>query len=390
MEAYRAAFAALPAALRSAREATWQRFEQTGFPTRRLEDWHYTDLSALAARQFAANDVNPPRLDSLEGMDSLRFINGLRSDGAGGAPSSELADDGVTLLNAALVRDGLDWTVSGRSSQALHLIQWTGGGAGMSHLRHRIRVARNAEATLLLDIRGDDAESLATTVTEIDLEPNSRLHLIRIQEAGIGATDLARTQVRVQRDAQLRSVGLDLGGATARHDLNVLLAEPGASCEVHGVFAPSGNTHADTHTRIVHAAPHGTSREIYRGIVMDAAHAVFNGRIEVRPGAQKTDSEQNVASLLLSPKAQVNAKPELEIHADDVRCAHGATCGSLDETAVYYLRSRGLDREAARNLLLFTFAHEVLGRIDNETLRRAVERRLVARLPGGRALEELL
>ena len=390
MEAYRAAFAALPAALRNARAATWQRFEQTGFPSRRIEDWHYTDLSALATRQFNTTDTAAPQLDSLPGLNSQRFINGQRSDGSAMEPATALADDGVTLLNAALVRDGLDWTVSGRTPQALHLIQWTGGGARMAHLRHRIRVARNAEATLLLDVRGDDADSLATTVTEIELEPNARLQLIRIQEAGTRATDLARTEVRVQRDAQLRSIGLDLGGAVARHDLNVLLAEPGASCEVHGVFAPSGSTHTDTHTRIVHAASHGTSREIYRGIVMDAAHAVFNGRIEVRPGAQKTDSEQNVASLLLSPRAQVNAKPELEIHADDVRCAHGATCGSLDETAIYYLRSRGLDREAARNLLLFTFAHEVMGQITDEALRRAVERRLLARLPGGLTLEELL
>lgn len=388
--AYRNAWEQLPASLRAARAGAWERFVAKGFPGKREEDWRYTDLSALNDASFASGAAAALDDGTLQNWQRLVFVNGQRQSGEARTPEALLADDGVTALNAALTRDGLDLQVQrNQRSEPLHLLSLQSGGA-MSHLRHRVVLEAGAEATLLIDTRGDDSATLSTGVLEVEIGANARLRLLRIQDAGANANDLFRSQIRVGRDARLEYVGLDLGGGLVRHDLNVQLAEPGACAEVHGVFAPKGKTHVDTHTRILHQAPHTTSREVFRGLVADRAHAVFNGRIVVEKAAQKTDSEQNLASLLLSPGAEINAKPELEIYADDVKCAHGATCGQLDEMALYYLRSRGLDADTARNLLLFAFAHEVLARVSTEDARNEMERRLAGRLPGSAAYEGLV
>ncbi|MDT0499161.1 Fe-S cluster assembly protein SufD [Algiphilus sp. W345] len=394
-DAYGRAFAALPRALREARSGAYARFERERFPGKRIEDWHYTDLSALNERDFAAAPAaEAPAVDALADAELLHFVNGrriggpARSDEAG----SGLADDGVTALNAALYRDGADLEVSGSTPRRIHLYSWIGSGTkpAMVHLRHRVVLRRGSQATLFLDLHGDDSELLNTQVAEIEVEAGAHLTLVRLQSLGKASTDIARTEIRLGRDAQLRYLGVDLGGALARHDLNVQLAETGAEAHLNGIFAPADRTHADTHTRIIHAVPNTISRELYRGLVMDRAHAVFNGRIVVQPGAQKTDSEQHVACLLLSPRAEVNAKPELEIYADDVKCAHGSSCGQLDEQSIYYLRTRGLDPEAARTLLTYTFAYDALGTLADEPLRRRLGLALLSRLPNGHALEELL
>lgn len=389
--AYLQAWQQLPEALRAQRDAVWRHFEQHGFPRVSEEDWRYTDLSALNDADYAADaSVSITTPGALAGWQRLVFCNGERIEGAVQAPQAALADDGITALNAALCRDGLNLHVGrGQQSAPLHLLTLDSGRT-MSHLRHRVVLEAGSEATLLIDTRGDDSATLTTSVLEVEIGANAHLRLLRIQDIGTSATDLSRTQIRVARDARVEYVGLDLGGALVRHDLNVQLAEPGAQAQVRGVFAPSGRSHVDTHTRILHQAPHTTSREIYRGLVGGRAHAVFNGRIVVEKAAQKTDSEQNLASLLLSPGAEINAKPELEIYADDVKCAHGATCGQLDDMAIYYLRSRGLDANTARNLLLFAFAHDVLAHVTDDAARQEMERRLASRLPGSAAYEGLM
>jgi Fe-S cluster assembly protein SufD len=388
--AYLNAWNRLPESLRVMRAGAWEKFVSKGFPSKREEDWRYTDLSALNDASFSEAGAASAETQTLPNWQRLVFIDGQRQSGEARAPEAALADDGITALNAALMRDGLDLHVArNQKAEPLHLLSLT-YGAAMSHLRHRITLEAGAEATLLIDTRGDDSATLATGVLEAEIGANACLRLLRIQDAGKAATDLFRSQIRVGRDARLEYVGLDLGGALVRHDLNVQLIEPGATAEVHGVFAPGGSTHVDTHTRILHQAPHTSSREVFRGLVADRAHAVFNGRIVVEKAAQKTDSEQNLATLLLSPGAEINAKPELEIYADDVKCAHGATCGQLDEMALYYLRSRGLDADAARNLLLFAFAHQVLSKVGDNDARLEMERRLARRLPGSAAYEGLM
>ncbi|MGQ0587447.1 MAG: SufB/SufD family protein [Gammaproteobacteria bacterium] len=303
-------------------------------PDKRHEDWRYTDLSPLKARAWA--EAAPQAIDVVfEGDAPLTKVVQL-----GGR-------DGVALL-----------------------------------LTHRIALRPSQQATLVLHERGADVASLALHNLEVDLADNASLTLYRIQQPGAGTNLISRLDARVGRDARLTCVGLYAGGALVRNDLNVALEAPGASAELHGVLAPAAGEHLDVHTRLDHRAPHGTSRETFRCLVPAKARAIFNGKVIVHEGAQKTDSEQHVDSLLLAPGAEVNAKPELEIYADDVKCAHGATCGQLDEEALYYLRTRGLDLPSARGLLLSTFANAVLDRIEFAPARELAARQIAERFKG--------
>jgi Fe-S cluster assembly protein SufD len=293
-------------------------------PDKRHEDWRYTDLAPLKARAWPESP----------------------------ARTVDVAFDGSGPLTLSVQLDGL--------------------------LTHRIRLRANQQATLVLHETGDAA--LAMHNLEIDLADNASLKLYRIQQPGRATSLISRLDARLARDARFECVGLYAGGALVRNDLNVSLDAPGAHAELHGVLAPLAGEHLDVHTRLDHRAPHGTSRETFRCLVPAKARAIFNGKVMVHAGAQKTDSEQHVDSLLLAPGAEVNAKPELEIYADDVKCAHGATCGQLDEDAIYYLRTRGLDTAAARGVLLRTFAHEVLKRIGDDAARDLAARVLEPRL----------
>jgi Fe-S cluster assembly protein SufD len=299
-------------------------------PDKRHEDWRYTDLAPLKARAWT---------ESAPRVVDVTF--------PGGEP--------VTLDVRLGERDG-----------------------GAQLLTHRIALRPNQQAVLVLHETGADAACLALHNIEVALADNASLALYRVQQPGAAAHVISRLDATIARDARFTCVGLYAGGALVRNDLNVSLDAPGAQAELHGVLAPAAGEHLDMHTRLDHRAPHGTSRETFRCLVPEKARAVFNGKVIVHPGAQKTDSEQHVDSLLLAPGAEVNAKPELEIFADDVKCAHGATCGQLDEDALYYLRTRGLDPGAARSLLLYTFAHEVLARIAHEPARRVAEQALLA------------
>ncbi len=197
-----------------------------------------------------------------------------------------------------------------------------------------------------------------------------------MQDEQAEATLLTRIDARLDRDSFLRSVVVDCGGGLVRHDFNITLAAPGAEVSLAGLYQPAPGAHLDNQTRIVHAAAHCRSRERFKGIIDARAKAIFVGKVVVQPGAQKTDSEQHVANLLLSKKAEVNAKPELEIYADDVKCAHGATVGQLDDVALEYLRSRGIAAAAARAMLLRAFGSEVLEGIALPALRQQLAARM--------------
>jgi Fe-S cluster assembly protein SufD len=302
-------------------------------PDTRHEDWRYTDLAPLKARAW-------PNEEKRKGSENFRF-------------------DGTGPHTLEVQLEGL--------------------------VAHRIALRANQQATLVLHeiprfARDDTGPSLAMHNLEIELADNASLTLYRIQQPGAATSLISRLDARLARDARFTCVGLYAGGALVRNDLNVSLDAPGASAELHGVLAPAAGEHLDVHTRLDHRAPHGTSREAFRCLVPAKARAIFNGKVIVHPQAQKTDSEQHVDSLLLAPGAEVNAKPELEIYADDVKCAHGATCGQLDEEALYYLRTRGLDLPAARAALLRSFAHAVLDRIALPAARELAARVLEPRL----------
>jgi Fe-S cluster assembly protein SufD len=252
------------------------------------------------------------------------------------------------------------------------------GGAGqtMVHQRHRIELAANAQAVVVFQFTGRAGARLGTQVIDVALAAGARLDLYRVQDEQEGATLLSRIDASLDRDSRLHAVAVDCGSGLVRHDFNVSLAGPGAEVELSGLYQPAPGAHLDNQTRIIHAAPHCRSRERFKGIVEARAKAIYVGKVVVKPGAQKADSEQHVANLLLSKKAEVNAKPELEIYADDVKCAHGATVGQLDDTALEYLRSRGIEAAAARAMLLRAFGTEVLDGIALPALRQQLAARM--------------
>ncbi|TJY60905.1 Fe-S cluster assembly protein SufD [Sinimarinibacterium sp. CAU 1509] len=403
-DAYTRAFEALLPSLsgseRDTRSAQLQRFFSAGLPNRSIETFKYSDFTALAEGAFAlALKAPSPSLDAWTLPDCTQqlLINGHAATptAALDGPISEPAHAGLAALNAAFATPGLQLQLERNVAleQPLHVLNLSvlDTPAKMIHLRHRIRLEAGASATVVLhDIGLGDAERWITQTLEIDLAANARLQLIRIQDESAATSGWFQATARIQRDASIQLLQFDFGGARIRNDLRLLLQGEGAECGLHGLFAPAGGTHVDNHTVIEHQAPHCVSREFFRGLAWDKAHAVFNGRIVVQPGAQKTDSEQRIANLVIGKGAEINAKPELEIHADDVKCAHGATFGQLDTSALFYLRTRGVPEATALSLLTFSFAADALQRISWPSLREFVTRRFLARMGGDLDAGELL
>lgn len=376
----------------AARRQSLGQFMAAGFPTKRQEAWKYMDLSKLADTAF---DVPPgqdsPALSGLKDAEAVVFVNGRCVEGA--ARVRDIADatapgsDSIAALNTALAAQGLDLQLgpNEKLDRPLHLISYRSAGQtapqnpSTSHLRHRIRLQDNAEATVIVEGLGDGAY-LGTEMLEIELAPGAHLHLYRVQDTASMASELDRTLVHVGRDAHLEAFNIDLGQGLARHDFNVSLTAPGANVELQAISATSSQAQVDNHVRLEHAAPHGRSRIDYRGIAGDRSRIVFDGLIVVAEGAVKTDSDQRLATLLLSSRAEINAKPELEIYNDDVRCNHGAATGQLDPAALFYLRSRGVDEDHARQLLTMAFVCTLLDAIALESLREHLRTRLTARV----------
>ena len=337
---YTEAFERLPAAARTAeRRAALDHLLSRGLPSKDEEDWKYTDLSVLHALPIAS--------EASAGV---------------AVPALGAEADGLEALNALFCSGGLDLDVPS-NTQSPEVVTASGRG----HRRHRIRVGTNSSVLLRLDTEAD--ATFQTVFVDLDLAAGASLQLLRLHHAAPTAHHVTRIRARLGRDARLDVSTVDLGGKLSRHDLDVDLAESGAEVQLRGLFVSSGDGLIDNHTRFDHRAPHGTSREVVRGLARDAGRGVFNGKIVVHPGAQKTDSEQRIANLILSPKAEINAKPELEIYADDVKCAHGATFGQLDLTALFYLRSRGLPEAEARALLTLAFAMAPLRQIPHAGFR---------------------
>jgi Fe-S cluster assembly protein SufD len=226
------------------------------------------------------------------------------------------------------------------------------------------------------------ARGFTNAVIEVRVEPGAELSLVLVQRESDAAFHVSNLAARVERDGSLAVHTVTLGGALVRNDASVLLADEGARCRLDGLFAGRGDQLLDHHTLIDHAMPHGTSRQLAKGILGGAARGVFRGRVIVRPGAVGTDAEQSNPNLLLSAGAEVDSKPQLEIHADDVKCRHGASIGRLDPDALFYLRARGLDEAAARNLLVRGFAAELLDALPVPALGPALSALLAERLGG--------
>jgi Fe-S cluster assembly protein SufD len=229
---------------------------------------------------------------------------------------------------------------------------------------------------------------LTNAVSELMLGEGASLAHYKVMRESMAAYHIGTTEVYQPRDSVLTSFSIAMGAQLARNGLNVLLDAEGADCTLNGLYLVDGTRHVDNHTAVDHAKPHGTSRELYKGILDGKARGVFNGKVVVRPDAQKTDAQQTNRNILLSEDATIDTKPELQIFADDVKCAHGAAVGQLDPQAVFYLRSRGLSPEAARRLLTYGFASDITSQIKIEPLRAQLDALLLATVEAGSLAKE--
>ncbi|HKS56123.1 MAG TPA: Fe-S cluster assembly protein SufD [Steroidobacteraceae bacterium] len=417
-ERYRAAFDerwTATDALVELRRAALERFVAAGFPTQRQEDWKYTNLRRLEQRTFApatstavalgaheqhwiANSgtrivlVNGhwmPALSSvgpqLPGMTLLTLKQWSEHDPAAAAAfiaqTSRAQPSALEDFNLAFCEDGvvLDLAAGASPDQPIYIVhQWTEGSAQlMSNPRVIVRAAANSRCTVIEHFVGGTAgECFTNAVAEIEVGAGASVQHYRIQQESTRAFHIGHVNVRVQQDGRYASHDFTLGASLARLNLGTILEGPGAHVDLRGLLAPLAGQHLDSHTTIDHAAPHTTSDENYRGIAGERGRGVFNGKVIVRPGAQKTDARQSSRNLLLAAGAEIDTKPELEIYANDVKCSHGATTGQLDAAALFYLRSRGLDETAARTLLIRAFAESIVTSIGPLAVRSHLEKLL--------------
>lgn len=388
-----------PGALPEQRRNALETYLAQGLPHARQEDWHYTVLDHLTRLPLhpPAGVGAQPVLDEVPGHD-LMFANGYLVQAgsmlpppilralqeqdlqaiAKGAPRTAL-----TMLNAALWRSGgcLEVPRGQRLERPVFLRFATDEADVMSHPRSRIRLGADAEAVIVESYVGaTTANYWCNPVTEIELAPGARLTHVRLIEEGTGATHTGLTAVHMERDSTYNLLDLSLTGRVCRHELHLSLAGEGAACRLDGLILTDGRRHSDHHLRVEHAVPRTTSRTCYRGIASGRGRGIFDARVLIRPGADGADARQDSRNLLLSPHAEIDAKPQLEIYADQVQASHGATVGRLSDEALFYLRTRGIELSDARRLLLGAFAGEALGLIQATGLDGWLTPRIDARL----------
>jgi Fe-S cluster assembly protein SufD len=301
-------------------------------------------------------------------------------------------DHPFVALNTAFLRDGaLVWVPRGVIvEKPIHLMfvsSSTGTEPIVTFPRNLFVAGENSQVTLVETYAGEGAY-FTCPVTELVAGPASVVDHYKVQIESREAFHMATFQIEAERSCTPSSHSISIGGALVRNDVNAVLDGEGIDCILNGLYLAEGRQVIDNHMRVEHAKPHCASHELYKGVLDGAARSVFNGLIHVHPGAQKTDAKQSNRNLLLSSSAIANSNPQLEIFADDVKCTHGSTVGQLDEDAIFYLRSRGIGQEAARSLLTYAFASDIVERIKVEPVRRDLEEFLFARLPQGEVVRQ--
>jgi len=347
------------------REDAFQRFVELGFPTTHDEEWRFTNVAPIARARFA----NVPAVATVTGAPAAQ--PGLAETYLGKLAPFEA--NAFVALNTAFLRDKVVIQVPrGAVVKQPIRIDYVGRDAAHAAPRTLVVVGADAHCSVVESYSGTGSY-FTNAVTEIVAGDRSVVDHYKVQREGAGAFHISTTQAQLGRAANFSTHSISLGGELVRNDVNVVMSE-GTEATVNGLYIVNGTQHVDNHTSIDHAKPHGTSHELYKGILDGRASAVFNGRILVRKGAQKTDSKQTNKNLVLSDDAVIDTKPELQILADDVRCTHGATIGQLDGESLFYLQSRGIGKEQARRLLTYAFAQDVIDRIRIPDLRQQLEK----------------
>ena len=409
------AVVAAPEFLQSLRAEGRERFAALGLPGRHQEAWRFTRFAALEEASFVpptrpaslveiarwvvpeahllvfVDGVFAPALSTAEAPPVGVVVTTLAAAARSDATVLEthfgrlapVGDHPFAALNAAVVDDGALVQIADNAEVTTPIQLLFVSGADdkptLSAPRALIVAGASSKATVVTNYVGAGGASLSCPVTEIFLERDAVLEHVSVQEESVAASHLAVLEIRLAGGSRFAAHAVSLGSNLARTDIGAVLEGEGAEAALNGLYLTDGSQQADTHITMRHAQPNCTSHQLYKGILAGSSRAVFNGRIVVDEDAQKTDARQSNRNLLVSEDAVVNSNPQLEIFADDVRCTHGSTIGRLDEEAIFYLRSRGIDREAAEHLLTLAFAGEVIERIPVESVRRRLEGEILVR-----------
>lgn len=411
--------------LQQLRSEALQAFSATGFPSPREEEWRYTNVSGIEKKLFSvpasqvASDVSADLLKAYQlpdawsvvlvngrfsaelsalsglpdGVSVLSLADALVGANVGAKNFSPLlethlgravnnAEHGFVAFNTAWFSDGLfvhvpPKQVLAKPIQLLHIVTQVDA---LATTRNIIIVEESAEAKVVETFVGSDNAYLTAAVTEVFVGQNADLTLYKMQSESEKAYHFGGIYIKQERDARFTHHNFAFGGLLARSDIHADL-DHASECVLNGLYLGVKRQHIDNHTRINHLKPYGISRETYKGVLDDKARGVFQGRVIVAEDAQKTDSQMNNRNLLLSVDAEVDTKPQLEIYADDVKCGHGVTVGQLDDKSVFYLQSRCIDEETARNMLTFAFANEMVDKISIKSLHDNVLEQVLARFP---------
>lgn len=424
-ESYRRDFLAMQAKLPGAgvpwlaqrRVVAMERFLDAGFPTSRDEDWKYTDVRPVIQRHLPAvthhSAVDRAAVRSFvlaphvlvfvdgeyraalstppSGVEVASVAEMLARNAAGIEswilPSDESTRNAFAMLNDVFLQDGAFVRIGPGAAldvplQLLFIA--SGGDAATAYLRNIIVAEANSRATLIESYVALDAgQYLTNTLSELRVDAGALLEHYRIEHEAGTAYHFGGTSLRLARDARYAGHDILRGGRLVRHEINASLEAQGAECELNGLYLGRDRQHLDVQARIEHRAPNGTSRNNYKGVLDNQARGVFSGRTVVHVDAQQTDARQSNHSLLLSASAEADSRPQFEIYADDVKCTHGSSVGSLDPEALFYLRTRALSEQAARQLLVYAFISDVLARMRLDPIRRSLGQELAGALLAG-------
>ncbi len=409
-----------------------KRFQSEGFPTSRQEAWRYTNVRPILKQTFTPSvaqngdaveidleklSITPaigprlvfvnghlsPRLSTLDDIDGGLRVRSLaavlESDAESVKPylarqTPERAH-GFTIFNTAFAGDGalIELDAGAKATQPIELLYIVSSPTLgiLAQPRNLLVAGPNSEAQIIERYIGPDGQRYFTNaVTEVVLQQGAHLDHYKLQEEGDNAFHVGGLFVRHDTGSRLHAHSISIGGGLVRNDVHVVLGAPHSECVLNGLYVAGGRQHVDNHTHIDHAEPDTNSSEVYKGIVDGRARAVFQGRVVVHKDAQRSDAHQSNKNLLLSRNAEVDTKPQLEIYADDVACSHGATIGQLDPDALFYMRSRGVAEDAARGLLTYAFANDVVEKIRIAALRERLESVIATKLLQRESVEELL
>lgn len=378
------------------RETAFKRFADLGFPTTHDEEWRFTNVAPIARKSWTAPTPQAPgdidQMAPWTAGNRLVFVNGQLTETVLDTPKgvqigdfnsdaeahlgkqASFESNPFVALNTALLNQGAFIRVARGTvvEQPIHIVYVTIGEGVHVQPRTLIVVGPDAQCTVVETYVGAGSY-FTNAVTEVVASNGAVVDHYKVTVEASAAYHVSALQATLGKSANFSSHSISLGGALIRNNAGATLSE-GSEATLNGLYIVNGTQHVDNHTEIDHAKPHANSHELYKGILDGKSAAVFNGRIIVRKDAQKTDSKQTNKNLVLSDEAVIDTKPELQIWADDVKCTHGATIGQLDAESLFYLRSRGIDKNNARSLLTYAFAQDIIDRVKVPALRDSLER----------------